>query len=115
MKKFLLWFSPGLLLGILIILGAGKVINNTSENDYCMSCHIHPAADMGWKQSVHYDTQSGVRTGCADCHLPPKGEGYLWAKTKTGLRDLWAFYTKDSASFDWDEKGRLENARRSAA
>ncbi len=112
MKKFLLWFSPGLLLGILIILGAGKVINNTSENDYCMSCHIHPAADMGWKQSVHYDTQSGVRTGCADCHLPPKGEGYLWAKTKTGLRDLWAFYTKDSASFDWDEKGRLENARR---
>jgi sulfatase modifying factor 1 len=111
MKKFLLWFTPGLIAGILIILGAGKIVTNTSTNEYCMSCHIHPAADMEWKQSVHYNTRSGHRTGCAECHLPPKGEGYLWAKGKTGLRDLWAFYTKDSASFDWVAKGNLENAR----
>ena len=24
MKKFLIWFTPGLLIGILIVLGAGK-------------------------------------------------------------------------------------------
>ena len=111
MKKFLLWFTPGLILGILLILGGGKAIEKTSTNEYCMSCHIHPAADNAWKRSVHYETKSGDRTGCAECHIPPKGDGYLWAKATTGLRDLWAYWTKDSASFDWEEKGRLENAR----
>jgi formylglycine-generating enzyme len=111
MKKIFFWFLPGLVLGIVIILGAGKVITSTSTNNYCISCHIHPAADAAWKRSVHYETQSGYRVGCVECHLPPKGHGYLMAKAKTGLRDLWSYWTKDSASFDWNEKGRLENAR----
>jgi len=111
MKRFLIWFAPGILVGIVLVLVAGKFIDNTSTNKYCVSCHIHPEADNSWKQSVHYDTRSGHRTGCAECHLPPKGKGYLWAKGTTGLRDLWSFYTKDSASFDWEERGRLEVAR----
>jgi cytochrome c nitrite reductase small subunit len=111
MKKALLWFTPGLIVGVLLILGGGKVLDNTSTNEYCVSCHIHPAADAAWKKSVHYDTRSGYRIGCVDCHLPPKGENYLWAKGTTGLRDLWSFYTKDSASFDWEDRSRLEVAR----
>ncbi len=83
----------------------------TSTNDYCVSCHIHPNADASWKTSVHYDTQSGYRVACVDCHLPPKGDGYLWAKGTTGLRDLWSKWTKDSASFNWEDRGRLEVAR----
>ncbi len=111
MKKKLLWFTPGLIVGVLIILGFNKVIKVTSTNDFCMSCHIHPLADNAWKRSVHYETESGYRVGCAECHLPPKGEGYLWAKTTTGLRDLYGYLFKDSASFDWVDKGRLEVAR----
>jgi formylglycine-generating enzyme required for sulfatase activity len=110
-KKIIFWFIPGLAAGILIILGAGKAIKATSTNTFCVSCHIHPAADAAWKRSVHYETQSGYRVGCSECHLPPKGEGYLWAKATTGLRDLWGYMFKDSASFDWNDKGRLENAR----
>jgi formylglycine-generating enzyme required for sulfatase activity len=111
MKKFLLWFIPGLLIGILLILGGGRAITKTSTNDYCQSCHIHPHADAAWKQSVHFDTKSGMRIACVDCHLPPHGDGYLYAKAKTGLRDLWSYWTKDSASFNWDDRRRLEVAR----
>jgi sulfatase modifying factor 1 len=111
MKRFLLWFIPGLILGVILILGGGKALNMTSTNDYCISCHIHPGADMSWKKSVHYDTQSGYRVSCVECHLPPKGQGYLWAKGTTGLRDLWSKWTKDSASFNWADRGRLELAR----
>ena len=111
MKRFLLCFFGGAVIGILLILGGGKVIYSTSTNDYCMSCHIHPQADAAWKKSVHYDTKSGTRTGCVECHLPPKGEGHLYHKTRTGLKDLWSYWTKDSASFNWEEKGRLEYAR----
>ena len=111
MKRALKWFVPGLLVGIVIILLAGKAVDRTSTNDYCISCHIHPAADNAWKRSVHYETQSGYRVACVECHLPPKGHGYLPQKARTGLRDLWSYWTKDSASFDWNERGRLENAR----
>ena len=111
MKRFFLWFFPGLILGAVLILGGGKALNKTSTNEYCVSCHIHPMADAAWKKSVHYDTRSGYRIACVECHLPPKGDNYLWEKGKTGLRDLWSFYTKDSASFNWEERGRLEVAR----
>jgi formylglycine-generating enzyme required for sulfatase activity len=111
MKRFLMWFLPGLIVGVLLILGGGKALKMTSTNNYCISCHIHPSADASWKKSVHYDTQSGYRVACVECHLPPKGEGYLWAKGTTGLRDLWSKWTKDSASFNWEDRGRLEIAR----
>jgi formylglycine-generating enzyme len=111
MRRFFLWFFPGIIAGCILILAGGKVIHSTSTNSYCISCHIHPAADASWKKSVHYDTRSGYRIGCVDCHLPPQGQGYLWAKAKTGLRDLWSKWTKDSASFNWEDRGRLELAR----
>jgi len=111
MKRFLLLFLPGVFVGVILILSGGKVLRTTSTNEYCISCHIHPSADASWKKSVHYQTKSGIRTACVDCHLPPKGDGYLWAKGTTGLRDLWSKWTKDSASFNWEDKGRLENAR----
>ncbi|HSL86748.1 MAG TPA: SUMF1/EgtB/PvdO family nonheme iron enzyme, partial [Bacteroidales bacterium] len=110
-KKILIWFLPGLVIGMLFILGAGKLIRVTSTNEFCMSCHIHPLADNSWKRSVHYETGSGHRVGCAECHLPPWGEGYLWAKTTTGLRDLYGYLFKDTASFDWEAKSRLDIAR----
>ena len=70
-----------------------------------------PQATRSWKQSVHYITRSGDRTDCVECHLPPKGEGHLVEKVKTGARDIWGKWTKDPESFDWDERSRLEIAR----
>jgi formylglycine-generating enzyme len=114
MRKYLKWFLPGLVVGAALVIGGNKTLERTSTNQYCTSCHIHPEADASWKKSVHYETRSGYRIGCIDCHLPPKGHGYLWAKGKTGLRDLWNKWTKDSASFNWQERRRLENARQYA-
>ncbi len=111
MKRFFIWFVPGLVIGALVILGGGMAVHKTSTNEYCMSCHIHPMADAAWKKSVHYETASGYRVACVDCHLPPQGHGYLLAKARTGLRDLWSYWTKDSASFNWEDRKRLEVAR----
>lgn len=110
-KKGWFIFLCGILLGVLAILGADKTIKATSESEYCASCHIHPQATRSWKQSVHYITNSGTRTECMECHLPPKGEGFLPAKVKAGARDLWGKWTKDPEEFDWDEKSRLEVAQ----
>lgn len=111
MKKFWIIFLPGLALGVLIVLGTNKAIRLTSANDFCASCHIHPQATRSWKKSVHYITVSGTKTGCVECHLPPKGEGHIPEKIRTGMRDVWGKITKDPDSFDWEERSLLENAR----
>jgi sulfatase modifying factor 1 len=111
-KKLIgLIFFVGLLIGIFLIYGGEKAINYTSTDDYCVSCHIHPQADDAWKKSTHYYNKSGIKIHCVECHLPPKGSfNYLAVKTKTGLKDLYGFYFKDSASFNWQAKGELEHA-----
>jgi nitrate/TMAO reductase-like tetraheme cytochrome c subunit len=112
MKKFLIWFLPGVLAGVLIIGGGSYAVHKTSSNEYCASCHdIHPQAITSWKQGGHYVTRSGNHTDCIECHLPPHGQGYLAAKIRTGARDVWGKWTKDPSEFDWDEISKLENAR----
>ena len=112
MKKFWVWFVPGMLVGVLLIGTGSVLVRHTSSNEYCNSCHtIHPHSTVSWKQSVHYITKSGNHTDCVECHLPPHGQGYLPAKIRTGARDVWSKWTRDSASFNWEERSRLENAR----
>ena len=109
-NRIWLWFLIGLVAGAHCFFGLGKAVEATSTNDFCASCHVHPQATASWKQGVHYATKSGYRVSCAECHLPPKGEGYLVEKAKTGSRDLWSHWTKDSTEFDWEAASTLERA-----
>ena len=113
MKKIWAWFLAGVVVGIIIIASGSVAVRQTSTNEYCASCHeIHPQATVSWKKSVHYNTKSGNHTGCVECHLPPHGKGYMAAKIKTGARDVWSKWTKDPASFDWEDRSRLEHAQK---
>jgi formylglycine-generating enzyme required for sulfatase activity len=110
-RKIRGWFVTGVIIGVLLMFGGNKFMDYTSTDEYCMSCHIHPHADESWQQSSHHNTKSGVVIHCVDCHLPPKGSlDYLLAKGKMGVKDIWSYYTKDSASFDWQQKSRLDYA-----
>jgi len=101
----------GMVLGAGLILVVNRMVIKTSTNEYCQSCHIHTVADNTWPQSVHYQNQSGVRTGCVECHLPPHGDfKHFSTKVKTGIHDFLAYHFKDSASFDWESKRQLEHA-----
>jgi formylglycine-generating enzyme required for sulfatase activity/nitrate/TMAO reductase-like tetraheme cytochrome c subunit len=96
----------------LVFLKSGKaVVSYTSSDKYCVSCHIHPVADQAWKLSTHYNNSSGTIIHCTDCHLPPEGHGYLYAKARHGLKDIYGYFFKDSAKINWQEKKLLENAK----
>lgn len=69
-------------------------------------------AEKSWLLSTHYNNSSGVIVHCTQCHLPPKGEGYLFAKAKHGAVDIYGFLFKDSAEINWEEKKLLENAKK---
>jgi formylglycine-generating enzyme len=109
-RRTKVWFIIVGIIVCLILLKSGKaVVNYTSSDKYCISCHIHPQADQSWKLSTHYNNHSGNIVHCVDCHLPPEGHGYLTAKAKHGLKDAYGFYFKDSASINWQAKKLLEN------
>ncbi len=96
-----------------VVIGMGnKAMEYTSTDDYCMSCHVHPHAEQSWRLSTHYNNKSGVIVHCVECHLPPKGHGHLAAKAKHGFKDVYGMLFKDSADYNWEEKRKLENAKK---
>ena len=110
-KLLFLIFVAGGVLGVTAMIFTNKMMHNTGTNDYCASCHIHPHATDSWRMSSHVNNKTGVTVNCIDCHLPPKGTFFHFReKVRTGLYDLWAFYTKDSASFNWERKRQLDYA-----
>lgn len=112
-KRAFLWLIALGAIGCVIVLSLGnKVVEYTSTDDYCMSCHVHPHAEQSWKLGAHYNNSAGVVVHCVECHLPPKGHGYMFAKAKHGLKDAYGVLFKDSADFNWEEKSKLENAKK---
>ncbi len=102
----------GFVIGLIATIYSNKLIEYTSTNESCQMCHVHPHSVDSWKLSVHHDTESGVITDCVECHLPPKGEGYLPAKIKAGAHSIYHFVVNDSADYNWEEKSTLEYAKR---
>lgn len=104
-------FISGFAVCIIIFISGKSVISYTSSDRYCISCHVHPHADQSWKLSTHSNTKSGNIVHCSECHLPPEGNGYLYAKAKHGLKDIYGYFLKDSADINWEKKKLLENAK----
>jgi len=110
-KNILIILLFGFVLGIAVAISINKALDVTSSNESCEACHVHPHVFDSWKLSKHYDTRVGIHIGCVQCHLPPKGQGYLKEKIKASVRDIYGVMFKDSADFNWEEKSTLEFAK----
>ncbi|MFP3943123.1 MAG: NapC/NirT family cytochrome c [Alphaproteobacteria bacterium] len=80
----------GGILGLGVAGISASMIESTSTNEFCVSCH-----EMTWPQETyqnqpHFKTASGVRPGCGDCHIPHHPwYKMVWAKATQGTRDIW--------------------------
>ena len=110
-KKLFLVIFIGFVLGIVVSIYSNKAIEVTSTDKSCEACHVHPHVFNSWKLSVHYDNRVGMHVGCVDCHLPPKGHGYLKEKIKAGSKDIYGYLFKDSIDFNWEAKSTLDEAQ----
>ncbi len=103
----------GFFAGVVFIMFSSKVMDHTSTDAFCMSCHVHPHAEGNWKLSTHYDNASGIVVHCVECHLPPKGTfRHYTAKAVTGARDVYGFLFKDAEQIDWEGKRQITQAVR---
>ncbi len=51
-------------------------------------------------------------TNCVDCHLPPRGHGYIRSKIKHGAIDIYGFLFKDHDKIDWEAKRTIDKANK---
>lgn len=77
-----------LLLGIAITSGSSFTLEATNTTEFCTSCHSMQWVQEEWMESVHFSNVSGVRAGCADCHVPHDLGPKLYAKLRAA-KDVW--------------------------
>jgi nitrate/TMAO reductase-like tetraheme cytochrome c subunit len=73
--------------GILFMVFLIEFDHYTSSNTFCTTCHSMTYADARYRQSVHYDSASGVRASCGDCHVSPGVFAATWDHA-VGGKDL---------------------------
>lgn len=74
--------------GIVIAIGFSTGLEATNTTEFCTSCHSMQWVEAEWKESAHYNNASGVRAGCADCHVPHDLGPKLVAKV-IAAKDVW--------------------------
>lgn len=76
-RNTLIALGIGSLGGLLFVVFLQEFHRYTSTNAFCTSCHSMTYAAAAYEQSRHFRSASGVRAGCADCHV----SGGLFAAT----------------------------------
>ncbi len=87
-KKMLLVTIAIFLFGVSFSALFGFALKSTNSTEFCISCH-----SMQWnyeqlKETVHWQSGSGVHAGCADCHVPKE----FWPKLRAKIiasKDVW--------------------------
>ncbi|EGV18369.1 NapC/NirT family cytochrome c [Thiocapsa marina] len=80
----------------LVVGGVGGVLfmafliefdHYTSSDAFCTTCHSMTYADQDFRQTVHYNSASGVRASCGDCHVSEGVFAATWDHA-VGSKDL---------------------------
>ncbi|WP_275098138.1 NapC/NirT family cytochrome c [Sedimenticola hydrogenitrophicus] len=103
----------GLLAGVVVaaVLSLSFVVAEelnvrASSTEFCISCHSMGAyVYEEFKQSKHYNTASGVRPQCGDCHVSKRFWPAVWDHIM-GTEDLIGEY-----SHDWSRPEVFEEKR----
>lgn len=115
MTHWKLIFSVLAILSTCFVLGGISMtafIQNTSTTEFCISCHeMESTVYQEYKKSTHYVNQSGVRAGCADCHIPHSWDETLVRKVKAA-KDVYHHLLGTVDTVEKFESKRLEMAQR---
>ena len=101
----------GIFAAFLLVLGVSlhateKVNVYLASTEFCVSCHSMEAYQyQEYQESRHYQTSSGVRPSCGDCHVSREFWPAVW-EHMVGLEDAIA-----EASFDWHDPATMEDRR----
>ncbi|WP_298439173.1 NapC/NirT family cytochrome c [uncultured Ferrimonas sp.] len=99
-------------IGVLATVGFNGVMQATSSNEFCSSCH-GPAAFAAeeWPQHTHFTSASGVKVQCADCHVSKQFLPKMWRKVQ-GMKEVYHYAVGTYDSREKFELHRLDMAKK---
>jgi cytochrome c-type protein NapC len=60
----------GIVIGIVSVVGFEISMAATNTETFCLSCHNHDIPNKALQMTSHYNSRTGVRPTCSDCHVP---------------------------------------------
>ena len=79
-RKLAIIAAAGFFVGVVGVFAFASTVSYTNTTEFCVSCHSQQVPYQEYQQSPHYENASGVRAGCADCHVPAATGPKLLAK-----------------------------------
>jgi cytochrome c-type protein NapC len=99
-------------LGVALAAGGKVALDHTNQTSFCISCHEMKRHNFAeYSHTIHAQNRTGVKAGCADCHVPHELPDLVVRKIGAA-NDLWQHLVgriDTDASF---EAHRLELAQR---
>ncbi|MCG6896751.1 MAG: NapC/NirT family cytochrome c [Thiocapsa sp.] len=86
-RPVLIALAVGSLGGVLFMAFLIEFDHYASQNSFCTTCHSMSYADERYRQTVHYNSASGVRASCGDCHVSEGIFAATWDHVRGG-KDL---------------------------
>lgn len=79
----------GFVAGIIFWGGFNTVLEATSTEAFCTSCHeMKDNVYQEWRNTIHYSNRSGVRATCSDCHVPHNWSDKM-ARKMQASKEVW--------------------------
>ncbi|MDH2998618.1 nitrate reductase [Pasteurellaceae bacterium LFhippo2] len=103
--------TAGFIAGAISWQGFNDVMDSTSTEEFCVSCHSMGQPLEELKKTAHWSNASGVTATCSSCHLP-HDKTAKYARKVQAVREVFAEMSgkyKEEGSF---EKHRQEMAER---
>ena len=98
--------------GVLFAAGGKAALDHTNTVEFCISCHEmkdHNFAELS--HTIHARNRTGVKAGCADCHVPHELPALL-ARKIGAANDVWQHLRGRIDTPESFEAHRLELAQR---
>lgn len=94
--------------GAISLASVDGVVQTTNTNEFCITCHEMAAfAYEEYKNTTHFKNVSGVRAGCADCHVPREWPAKMFKKVRA-VKDIYFHWL---GTIDTPEKYETHRAR----
>ena len=99
----------GLVAGAIATTGTVILVEKTSTNEFCASCHSHDAMMASFKKSNHGGVNRvGHVAKCVDCHLPHDNlANTLITKAIVGTNDVMVEFFGDPGAINWHKRRKL--------
>jgi nitrate/TMAO reductase-like tetraheme cytochrome c subunit len=68
-RHVLIALVAGAIAGIAFILFLIEFDHYSGSEEFCTACHSMELVAVPYRESVHYNSASGVRASCGDCHV----------------------------------------------